>query len=973
MICPKCGARLAQGSTICPICGTKIRPSKVKVQDNYEEQPDQGYDSDSDDDYEENLNDDYDYDEEDDSYGNDDYDNDDYEPAHPKTNRILVVIIVTVIALIAAMIVLIVLLFSSGKKSNKQIPYTVDKIQDTDTKKETQKETQKETETEVVEIKDNKVTSGRNVYELSNDELKLVEYNDQGQVVRIPAEIGGYSVTSIGSHAFKNNTSVQYLKLPDGMKKLDDSALSDIELLKEVVVPESVEEIGNLAFSKVQKAICVKGSFAWNYMKYMADEVVEGTSLSLDNNASTPSSSAQQTVPTQPTTAQQAASQPQPQQTPAPAPSPEQTPATAPSSEKQPATNPSPDQTPAPAPSSEQQPATNPSPDQTPAPAPSSEQQPATNPSPDETPAPAPSSDQTPATNPSPDETPAPAPSPDETPAPAPSPDETPATDPSPDETPEAPTERNAENILAKISADSGGSVVGNSYMFYDFNGNGVQEAFALVDVGGRKEIWYNGEDSTSNAVEIFPITDVASCSVNAIANGTTQFVLSVTTSTGESYSCIYGADGANGYMVADLLPGVFVSDGVSLQLDNGMNGVAYLLASDGGYSEYAAQELAKSQFDAMPGAQDIWSQVSALIGAEPTDLHFWNRSSAVDNLIQIAFTDAAGTPSYINVSWTQDGMQFEDGALNVHNGVVKSSYTGLNQIQPQEVPQVETEPADPATEISFSDGTAVTLSAEGNNYTADLNGDGAADFFKYRTEVAEDGSTTSLIVNVNGTDYTVGTGISAAYKVEVCDLNTSDNQLNIVVVGTGADNSVTSFRVLSGTDLSTPLMQDGTFTVLNGYGNAARLYNTSHVLTPSSANGTFDENGGFTLAVTSPISIDSLGRYVCKIPYELKDGVIAEDALSETTGNYEYELVDLTSQEQFNYILAADTNLLSSAAADAAPAVLLGTGTQVFPRKLIQAANEPGAFYLYVEDASGNAGYLPLVEGQTLFQSVPQ
>ena len=954
MICPKCGARLAQGSTICPICGTKIRPSKVKVQDNYEEQPDKGYDSDSDDDYEENLNDDYDYDEEDDSYGNDDYDNDDYEPARPKTNRILVVIIVTVIALIAAMIVLIVLLFSSGKKSNKQIPYTVDKIQDTDTKKETQKETQKETETEVVEIKDNKVASGRNVYELSNDELKLVEYNDQGQVVRIPAEIGGYPVTSIGSHAFKNNTSVQYLKLPEGMKELDDSALSDIELLKEVVIPESIEKIGKLAFSKVQKAICVKGSYAWSYMRQgNAEEVVEGTSLSLDNNASTPSSSAQQTVPTQPTTAQQAASQPQPQQTPAPAPSPEQTPATAPSSEKQPATNPSPDQTPAPAPSSEQQPATNPSPDQTPAPAPSSEQQPAT--------------------NPSPDETPAPAPSPDETPAPAPSPDETPATDPSPDETPEAPTERNAENILAKISADSGGSVVGNSYMFYDFNGNGVQEAFALVDVGGRKEIWYNGEDSTSNAVEIFPITDVASCSVNAIANGTTQFVLSVTTSTGESYSCIYGADGANGYMVADLLPGVFVSDGVSLQLDNGMNGVAYLLASDGGYSEYAAQELAKSQFDAMPGAQDIWSQVSALIGAEPTDLHFWNRSSAVGNLIQIAFTDAAGTPSYINVSWTQDGMQFEDGALNVHNGVVKSSYTGLNQIQPQEVPQVETEPADQATEISFSDGTAVTLSAEGTNYTADLNGDGAADFFKYRTEVAEDGSTTSLIVNVNGTDYTVGTGISAAYKVEVCDLNTSDNQLNIVVVGTGADNSVTSFRVLSGTDLSTPLMQDGTFTVLNGYGNAARLYNTSHVLTPSSANGTFDENGGFTLAVTSPISIDSLGRYVCKIPYELKDGVIAEDALSETTGNYEYELVDLTSQEQFNYILAADTNLLSSAAADAAPAVLLGTGTQVFPRKLIQAANEPGAFYLYVEDASGNAGYLPLGEGQTLFQSVPQ
>ena len=928
MICPKCGARLVEGSTICPICGTKIRPSKVKAQDNYEEQPDDyGYDSDSDD-YEENLNEDDDYGDEDDGYNDSDDDdeyngNNDYEPTNPKTNRILVVIIITVLALIAAMIVMIVLLFSNGKKNNKQIPYTVDKTDDAETKKETQ--TQTETETEVVEIKDNKVTSGRNVYELENDELKLVEYNDQGQVVRIPAEIGGYPVTSIGSNAFKNNTAVQYLKLPEGMKELDNSALSDIELLKEVVIPESVEKIGTTAFSKVQKAICVKGSFAWNYMKYIADEVVEGTSLSLDNNASTPSSSAQQTVPTQPTTQQQAAA--------------DQTPATQPSQAQS-------DQTPATQPSQAQS-------DQTPATQPSSDQ---TQPSPDQTQT---SPDQT---QPSPDQT---QPSPDQT---QPSSDQT---QPSSEEQPS--TERNAENILAKLAADSGGTVVDNSYLFYDFNGNGIPEGFALIDVGGRKEIWYNAEDSTSSATEIFPITDVASCSVNAIANGSTQFVLSVTTSTGESYSCIYGADGTNGYMVADLLPGVFVSDGISLQLDNGMNGVAYLLASDGNYSEYTAQEISQSQFDAMPGAQDIWSQVSALIGTDPSDLHFWNRSTAVGNLIQIAFTDAAGTPSYINVSWTQDGMQFEDGSMDVKNGVVKSSYTGLNQIPPQEIPQVETKPSDPATEISFTDGTAVILSTEGTNYTADLDGDGSADFFKYRTEVAEDGTTTSLIVNMNGTDYTVGSGSSAVYKVEVCDLNTSDNQLNLVVVGTGADNSVTSFRVFNGTDLSTPIMQEGAFTVLNGYGNASRLYNTAHVLTPSSTNGTFDENGGFTLAVTSPITIDSLGRYVCKIPYELKDGAVTENALSETTGNYEYELVDLTSQEQFNYILAADTNLLSSAAADAPASATLGAGTQVFPRKLILSANESGAFYLYVEDAAGNAGYLPLGEGQTLFQSVPQ
>ena len=46
--------------------------------------------------------------------------------------------------------------------------------------------------------------------------------------------------------------------------------------------------------------------------------------------------------------------------------------------------------------------------------------------------------------------------------------------------------------------------------MFYDFNGNGVQEAFALVDVGGRKKSG-TMERFYLSAVEIFPITDVAS------------------------------------------------------------------------------------------------------------------------------------------------------------------------------------------------------------------------------------------------------------------------------------------------------------------------------------------------------------------------------------------------------------------------------------------------------------------------------
>ena len=118
--------------------------------------------------------------------------------------------------------------------------------------------------------------------------------------------------------------------------------------------------------------------------------------------------------------------------------------------------------------------------------------------------------------------------------------------------------------------------------MFYDFNGNGVQEAFALVDVGGRKESGTMERILLPMQLRFSQSLMLHHAVLMLLQTAQHSLFLSVTTSTGESYSCIYGADGANGYMVADLLPGVFVSDGVSLQLDNGMNGVAYLLASDG-------------------------------------------------------------------------------------------------------------------------------------------------------------------------------------------------------------------------------------------------------------------------------------------------------------------------------------------------------------------------------------------------------
>lgn len=74
-------------------------------------------------------------------------------------------------------------------------------------------------------------TSGDFEYKvLNNGTAEITAYKGNATELTIPSELGGYEVTSIGKNAFKNNTSIKNLTIPDSVKKIGDSAFSMCKL-----------------------------------------------------------------------------------------------------------------------------------------------------------------------------------------------------------------------------------------------------------------------------------------------------------------------------------------------------------------------------------------------------------------------------------------------------------------------------------------------------------------------------------------------------------------------------------------------------------------------------------------------------------------------------------------------------------------------------------------------------------------------
>lgn len=102
-------------------------------------------------------------------------------------------------------------------------------------------------------------------------EATVIGYTGPGGNIVIPDTLGGYPVTAVGRRAFQDNTSVTgivipdsvteigglafagtaltHVTIPDGVAELGESVFSNCRYLTGAVIPDSVTEIGEAAFS----------------------------------------------------------------------------------------------------------------------------------------------------------------------------------------------------------------------------------------------------------------------------------------------------------------------------------------------------------------------------------------------------------------------------------------------------------------------------------------------------------------------------------------------------------------------------------------------------------------------------------------------------------------------------------------------------------------------------------------------------
>jgi hypothetical protein len=87
--------------------------------------------------------------------------------------------------------------------------------------------------------------------------ITITQYTGPGGAVAIPAYINGLAVTSIGTNAFVNCTSLTSLTIPNGITDIESGAFSSCTGLTNIVIPNSVTVIGRFAFADCSRLAAV--------------------------------------------------------------------------------------------------------------------------------------------------------------------------------------------------------------------------------------------------------------------------------------------------------------------------------------------------------------------------------------------------------------------------------------------------------------------------------------------------------------------------------------------------------------------------------------------------------------------------------------------------------------------------------------------------------------------------------------------
>lgn len=100
-------------------------------------------------------------------------------------------------------------------------------------------------------------------YTRADDHYVVSHYGSNPETdVTILSECRGKPVTEIKSYAFRNNTSVTSVTIPNSVTTIGDSAFDGCSNLTEITIPQSVTNIGDYAFAgctKLQKAVIGNG------------------------------------------------------------------------------------------------------------------------------------------------------------------------------------------------------------------------------------------------------------------------------------------------------------------------------------------------------------------------------------------------------------------------------------------------------------------------------------------------------------------------------------------------------------------------------------------------------------------------------------------------------------------------------------------------------------------------------------------
>ena len=113
---------------------------------------------------------------------------------------------------------------------------------------------------------EHKGTEGLQFELVTNDTIAVTGYTGSSTTVYIPSSYVGATVTSIKAEAFKDNTTITEIVIPDSVTSIWNSAFSGCSSLTSITIPDSVTSIGSGAFYNCPIETATIPAIACNYV-----------------------------------------------------------------------------------------------------------------------------------------------------------------------------------------------------------------------------------------------------------------------------------------------------------------------------------------------------------------------------------------------------------------------------------------------------------------------------------------------------------------------------------------------------------------------------------------------------------------------------------------------------------------------------------------------------------------------------------